>query len=140
MPTVTNGVSAVNCNAAKCIARQVFNQRTNKLKAKKPFPKMDFKHPDAILHASSNYVWRILCFDLCDFSPHNCLPCTADWDIRQTFAARPLAEREAWIGTLDEAIEQIEGTIPAAEHHGVIRWGSAFDLLNKQIIDQKESV
>jgi hypothetical protein len=131
MPIVTNGVSAVTCNAVKCVSRRCFHPTTKRLKAKKPFPKMDFKHPDAILHASCNYVWRILCFDLCDFSPHNCLPCTADWDIRQTFAARPLAEREAWIDTLDEAVRQIESTIPASEHYGTLRWGSAFDLLKQ---------
>jgi len=132
MPLIPNeALQAVESNAATCVARQVFNQRTKRLKAKKPFPKMDFKHPDAILHASCNYVWRILCFDLCDVGPHNCLPCTAEWDIRQAFAARPLAEREAWTDTLDEAVKQIESTIPAAEHYGALRWGRAFDLLNK---------
>jgi hypothetical protein len=129
MPIVTNGVSAVTCNAAICAVRRVFHPTTKRLKAKKPFPKMDFSHADAILHASANYIWRILCFDFCDFAPHNCMPVTANWDIRRAFAELPLPKREAWIATLNEAVGQIEATIPADQHYGAIRWGRALTLL-----------
>jgi hypothetical protein len=90
---------------------------------------MDFNHGDAVLHASTNYMWRILAFDLTNFRPHNCLPCTADWDIRRVFADRSLAERGAWISTLDKAINQIESTIPSDQHKGAIEWGYAYALL-----------
>jgi hypothetical protein len=136
MPNIPNGERAIECNAAKVVFGACLNKRTGKLKTKKPYPNMDFKHADAILHASVNYVWRILCFDLTNFRPHNCLPCTADWDIRRVFADRSLAEREAWIDTLDDAILQIESTIPSDQHKGTIEWGSAFHLLNKQITER----
>jgi hypothetical protein len=131
MPFIpSEALSAVESNAATCVSRRVFHPTTRRLKAKKPYPKMDFAHVDALLHASANYVWRVLAFDLCDFAPFNCMPCTADWDLRKCFSYQEVyAEREAWRATLDEAIKQIESAIPADQHYGAIRWGRALDLL-----------
>jgi hypothetical protein len=131
MPIVTNGVSAVECNAAKCIARRIFHPTTQRLKANKPYPKIDFHHPDALLYASSNYMWRILAFDLCDHTPHNSLPCTAIWDINNYFWVKAEPRTPGWIDTLNEAIKQIEATIPVAEHHGADHWGYAHTLLKQ---------
>ncbi len=131
MPIIMDGLNAVTSNAAICVSRQVFVKRSGKLKAKKPYPKIDFARPDAILHASVNYMWRILCFDLCDFAPHNCMPCTADWDLKACYHRSKSLGLPAWLDILDEAINQMESAIPAAEHHGALRWGRALDLLQR---------
>ena len=125
MPIVSDGVDAVTCNAARIASRQVFNKRTGQLKATKPYPKIAFAHDDALLYASSNYLWRILCFDLCDFRPHSALPCTATWDLNNYYWLTDTAPTPGWMETLDETIREIESTIPADEHYGALHWGYA---------------
>jgi hypothetical protein len=105
------------------------NQRTGKLKSKKPYPKVNFKQADALLHASANYMWRMLAFDMCNFRPHNSLPCTADWDLRQAYKHTPTGMSE-WMDTLDDAIRQVESTIPVDQHKGALEWGYALGLMN----------
>lgn len=130
MPVIhSEAISAVTCNAVICVARQVFHPATRRLKANKPYPKINFHHPDALLYASVNFMWRILCFDLCDFRPHNSLPCTAIWDINNYFWVKAEPRTPGWVTTLNEAIRQIEDTIPVAEHHGADHWGYAHALL-----------
>jgi hypothetical protein len=138
MPNIMKGVAAIECNAAQIVARVCMNQRTGKLKPCKPFPKISTLQDDTLLHASANYVWRILCFDLCDFRPHNSLPCTAIWDLNNYYWLASLPARPDWLATLDETIAQIEATIPANEHYGALRWGYAHDCLAAHADKKKE--
>lgn len=129
MPTISNeALDAVECNAAKVVFGVCFNKRTGKLNAKKPY-KISTLQDDTLLHASANYVWRILCFDLCDFRPHNSLPVTAIWDLNNYYWLASLPPRLDWLTTLNETIKQIEATIPADEHYGALHWGYGLDLL-----------
>ena len=140
MPVVVNGMDAITCNAAKVVFRQVFVKRTGKLKVAKPIAKIAILQDDTLLHASANYIWRMLCFDLCDFRPYNSLPCTAMWDLNNYYWLASLPPRPDWLATLDETIRQVESTIPATEHYGALHWGYSHDCLAAHANKKEQSV
>src|ERR1700741_4112293 len=68
------------------IVRECFNSRSYRngcaqLRASKPYKRVAGRDDEAMIAACVNYVWRLLCFDFCDWAPHVSMPVTADFDI-----------------------------------------------------------
>lgn len=108
------------------LIRAAFTKQ-GKLRAAKPFRKVDYDKPNAFFEACANYVWRMLCFDYCDFHPHNCMPVTAEWDIEHWHLRRWYRRgREAIhriTNDLDTVIKLAESNVSATLQRGVLRWG-----------------
>jgi hypothetical protein len=107
-----------------------------KLRASKPFRKIDPTAPGAGFKAYANYVWRMLCFDFVPYRPHNCMPCTAGWDVCMVIKHRyeqrerdgfdnPISrrdlERERLVA-LDALIKQAESVMPITAQRGAMSW------------------
>lgn len=108
----------------------------NKLRATKPFRRVNPSEEGAAFKASANYVWRMLCFDYAGFSPHSCLPVTADFDMsavcRVSYGVtgfdhenRRHAQNacKGWVDTLDGVIKRAESNLPITLQRGVMQWG-----------------
>jgi hypothetical protein len=114
------------------LIRAAFNRRTGALRATKPFRRIDYDAGGALFKACANYVWRMLCFDFCGFSPHNCLPVCADWDIGAVFYRREDSDREMekrGKAKLDATIERAESVLPASAQRGLMQWGRAWGMV-----------
>lgn len=96
------------------LVRAAFNRTTGKLRATKPFRLIS---ADAEFEGSANYVWRMLCFDFCDFSPHSCMPVCADFDIPGGYQ-----ERRKRAKVLDGIIKRVESVVPMTVQVGAMRW------------------
>ena len=96
-----------------------------KLRATKPFRKIDTDADDAMYKASANYVWRMLCFDYVARAPHNCMPCTADFDLYRVLKVQcekaHQAARDMTL-VLDQQIKLAESVMPVAAQAGVVSW------------------
>jgi len=118
------------------------NSRNDCLRVTKPYKHIDFDGDldEALFKASVNYVWRMLCFDYCGFTPHSCLPITADWDIGAVFYNREKqgdfysykerrdAEKSV-VATLDALVKRAESVLPITAQVGVMRWGKALGMI-----------
>ena len=122
-------VRGLTANSARTI-RAAFrrsNGVTATLRASKPFRKIDPTGPRAEFEASANYVWRMLCFDFVASRPHNCFPCTADFDIYAVLKARGdcdgvhKATRDMTI-KLDQQIRIAESVMPVTAQRGIMSW------------------
>lgn len=114
-------------------------KRGGGLRASKPFKKIDYNAPDALFKGSVNYVWRMICFDYCNFAPHYCMPVTADFDFGRVYyrledqgvytkeerRAKEKEKRES----LDELIKRAEDNLPLKMQKGALRWGKALGML-----------
>lgn len=129
MPTlpVEAMVRNLTSNMARII-RAAFRQSNGKtatLRATKPFRKIDPKHPCAMFEASANYVWRQLCFDYVSRRPHNCMPCTADFDLYRVLKGQcenaHRATRDMTL-VLDQQIRLAESVMPVTAQRGVMSW------------------
>jgi len=112
------------------------NGATAKLRATKPFRKVDPTAPGAGRKAYANYIWRMLCFDFVPYRPHNCMPVTADWDVCAVIKHRyeererngfdnPVSRRELErdrVAMLDALIKRAESVLPVAAQRGVMAW------------------
>jgi hypothetical protein len=106
-----------------------------KLRAGKPYNRIDFDDHSgkALAQACANYVWRMLCFDFVEHTPHSCFPVCADFDVSHyfykkfgcsVFDSKPgYAENvKKTIAGLDVLIKRIETGIPVTLMPGVMRW------------------
>lgn len=60
------------------------------------------------------YIWRMVAFFASPISQHNCMPCTADFDVNgDTYQDRLARMKE---------LDKIMDHIPAERWHGVARW------------------
>lgn len=114
-------------------------KRNGGLRASKPFKKIDYYAPDALFKGSVNYVWRMLCFDFCNFHPHCCTPITADLDVCTVYyrwekqgvytkEERRTKEKE-YRSMLDELIKKAERNLPILEQKGALRWMNALGVV-----------
>jgi hypothetical protein len=106
------------------------NGTTATLRASKPFRKIDTDADDAMYKASANYAWRMLCFDYVARAPHNCMPCTADFDLYRVLKVQggcadihavAQATRDMVV-VLDQQIKLAESVMPVAAQVGVLSW------------------
>ncbi len=133
LPEIIEGLTKTDA----ATLRTCCNKRTGLLKATKPYKKIDFADPalpTPLFKANANYVWRMLCFDFCDHAPHNCMPCTADWDVlawcHRTEAREDCSSKCKTITVrLDELVTLIEGKLPITAQKGGLRWGRALGML-----------
>ncbi len=107
------------------------SKRGGQLRTVKPYKDIDFsdpKLPSPLFKASVNCVWRMLCFDFCDFAPHNCMPCTADWDVR-TWYYRTYGKdysrvnQQQTVDALGDLVKKVESKLPITLQKGALRWG-----------------
>lgn len=68
------------------------------------------------------YVWRMVAFQISPVGAHQCMPVTADFDIKE----RDYKARRAITNQLDEVVKQIVDGVPRDQWYGVRRWGRAF--------------
>jgi hypothetical protein len=134
MPTlpIERMVRDLPCNSERII-RAAFRQHdgTNAiLRTTKPFRKIDMDADNAMFEASANYVWRMLCFDYVGHAPHNCMPCTADFDLYRVLKVQggcadihqvTKAARDMTI-VLDQQIKLAESVMPVAAQVGALSW------------------
>jgi len=103
--------------------RAIFNiviKKNNSIRASKPKVKDD-------LTGKSAYVWRMVCFFVSPKGPHQCMPCTATFDLPA------YDENGKWCSSiaramekeLDTLVDKITAGIDKREWHGVRRWGRA---------------
>jgi uncharacterized protein YmfQ (DUF2313 family) len=103
------------------------NGITATLRATKPFRKIIASADDAMYKASANYAWRMLCFDYVARAPHNCMPCTADFDLYRVLKDQGncdnahVAARGA-VAVLDAVIKLAESVMPVESQVGVMSW------------------
>lgn len=96
-----------------------------KLRATKPFRKIDTDADDAMFKASANYVWRMLCFDYVARAPHNCIPCTADFDLYRVLRVQCKKAYQAvrdMTLVLDQQIRLAESVMPITAQRGIMSW------------------
>ena len=116
----------------RSIAEQVLNK--GKLRASKP------KDGEAA------YVWRMVAFTVSRNPVHQCMPITADWDLRNQYFPSPKfppstpwddpeyraamdansAAVRARIKELDAIADALIATIPVTQWAGALRWARAF--------------
>lgn len=108
--------------------RAVLNKRTGALRASKPYRMTTHNHENAVFEACANYMWRMLCFDFCDWHPHVCMPVTADWDILSVNRGREDQHEFSKVVTsgLDALIKRIEAHIPVTAQRGIMRWARVY--------------
>lgn len=95
--------------------------RNGRLRAAKP----NRKRPCSDFEGRVNYVWRMLCFSYCDWSPHVCMPVTADFDI----PTKNYDERRVITKALDDLIKRATSNLPVTLERGTMRWGRAFGMI-----------
>jgi hypothetical protein len=109
-----------------------------RLRASKPFSRVK-----TFEQGCANYVWRMLCFDLCDFAPHYCIPITADIEVDMGYDARDgrpdRADREGrdkrrqdvrnMMKALDMLVAAVEAEMKDVPMKGVMRWGRAYGMV-----------
>ncbi len=130
MPTlpIERMVRDLPCNSARII-RAAFrrsNGETAKLRATKPFRKIDTDADDAMYKASANYVWRMLCFDYVARAPHSCMPCTAYFDLYRVLKdvgcdRSHQAARDMTL-VLNQQITLAESVMPVTAQRGALSW------------------
>lgn len=131
MPTlpIEEMVRNLTSNSARII-RAAFRQHDGTdaiLRTTKPFRKIDTNHPDAMFMACANYTWRMLCFDYVAFRPHNCMPCTADFDLHTVLKAQGDCDDmhqavRNMTTVLDGEIKMAESVMPITAQRGVMSW------------------
>ncbi len=131
----SNGMPVINLDSLSGAARMFAERITihGRLRASKPpVEKVKVPHerygytyepadPDA---GRAAYIWRMVAFQISPIDKHQCMPCTADFDLPGDFDAR-----RADMKRLDEIVDQIVNTVPASDWHGIRRWGNALGLL-----------
>ena len=134
MPTLPVEMMLADCNNVEAgIVRAAFNGC--KLRASKPFGRINYADHSgkALAQACANYVWRMLCFDFVEHTPHSCFPVCADFDISHYFYKKfgcvLFADNTEYHGCvkktvagLDALIKRIETGIPVAAMAGVMHW------------------
>lgn len=91
-------------------------------------PKLDKNNP---ITGKAAYVWRFVVFTVSKVRAHQCMPCTADFDLPahgpdgkwSSAAAREMAKE------LHVLESMISGSIDKREWHGIARWGKAFGMV-----------
>ncbi|MDD1711231.1 MAG: hypothetical protein LUQ37_10035 [Methanoregulaceae archaeon] len=97
------------------------------LRASKPDPKANL--------GQSSYIWRMIVFDVSPNPKHQCMPVTADWDIRppayenfpgdHNYQKRLALTRDI----LDPIADKVCKCLPPERRAGLIRWGRALGML-----------
>jgi hypothetical protein len=116
----------------------IVNSKTGELRAGKPtLPKMVKVNDPAYFmgysycyqtEADRNqgrtaYIWRMVAFFVSPKSQHQCMPCTADFDLDGS----PSETREE-AKRLDAIVDKVVDSLPKSQWHGVRRWGQAFGM------------
>lgn len=112
-------------------SRGLKDKTTAKLRASKPH-----KRVTTFEQGCTNYVWRMLCFDLCTSHPHYCIPVSADFELWWGLEAREGEKvkysdprRKELMDKMNELIARFEAQLPPESRKGTIRWGRALGLL-----------
>jgi hypothetical protein len=91
--------------------------------------------PTAKGQGRAAYVWRMVAFSVSSNPRHQCMPCTADWDLADDYRG---ADRRvdhdalrAECGRLDKIVDQIVAVVPKEQWAGVIRWGNALGVIGR---------
>jgi hypothetical protein len=118
------------------IVRSCFNGRNGCLRASKPHGRIDFNNltEKTFSAACSNYVWRMLCFDFVSYTPHSCIPITADFDVSSWLyrkygreGSHELSRQVTKI--LDLLVKRIESVMPVTAQAGAMRWARAYGMI-----------
>ena len=143
MPILPVDAMVADCNESDAwIIRAAFTSRGvpagGKLRTGKPFKRVTSQR-----EGCANYVWRMLCFDLCDWAPHYCMPICADFEISFGYEAeygRPdRSDKEAatlrrgnvraMMRVLDLLVKKAESSLPVGSMKGIMRWGKAYGMV-----------
>jgi len=77
-----------------------------------------YYHKWQIEGGETAYIWRMVAFYISPKHQHQCMPCTADFDLE----ASNYQDRMAKAKELDAIVDKIVDTVPKAQWHGVRRW------------------
>jgi len=113
----------------KALAQGIVNPKTGCLRASKPTVKRTCtgrigEYGYEVIETTGGdtaYIWRMVAFFTSGNRQHQCMPCTADFDLNGN-----TAERMARAKYLDTIVDKIVDSIPKNEWHGVRRWACAF--------------
>jgi hypothetical protein len=96
--------------------------REHRLRSSKPTIKKDDPRT-----GEASYVWRMVAFQVSPKPAHQCMPCTAEFDMAYDFSdPQRYEKRKARCKELDALVERIVmSCVPLRQQHGVIRWGRA---------------
>jgi hypothetical protein len=150
MPTIN--IEKLELTAAdKAVARRIVNTRTGELRASKPAVAKQIKIADdswmGYHHDYANkqdaetgiaaYVWRMVVFQVSQNPQHQCMPCTADFDLPGHYGdpVNKLAQQRA-----DAIVDAIVNSIPVHQWAGVQRWGQAFGMVGTPSYDKEGAV
>lgn len=123
------------------IARRIVNTSTGQLRASKPklarklevandgrqrYGKTMFIYPtqDDKAQGDAAYVWRMVAFFASPNHQHQCMPCTAEFDICDSWGDTRKRAKE-----LDALVDVITSTIPLRKQYGAVRWGRALGII-----------
>lgn len=86
---------------------------------------------DAPITGKTAYVWRMVCFMVSPKSQHQCMPCTADFDLPayDTEGKWRYQLAREMMDTLKPVENAIVDSVDKSDWHGVIRWGQVFGAI-----------
>lgn len=126
------------------IALRCLNPKTGTLRASKPT--VDRSRPETGIAA---YAWRMAAFSVSPISQHQCMPCTADfdlpdgdysWDDPESVKVAGRAIRKAAQQRGDRIEEAIVHSVSVREWHGVRRWGNAFGVIDQPYVTTEGAI
>ena len=82
------------------------------------------------------YVWRMVAFSISPVPAHQCLPCTADFDVPGHWGP----EKREVLDYLDGIVDAVVKSVPVAEWHGVRRWGQVFGAVGTPQYNEEGAV
>jgi hypothetical protein len=133
---MTNNMPKVNKDAAKnkladnaegLAILDILIKKDGTLRASKP------KVTDDPITGKAAYVWRMACFMVSPKRQHQCMPCTADFDlpaINEETGKWGCAAAREMAKTLKPVEDAIVDSVDKSDWHGVIRWGQVFGAIS----------
>ena len=100
------------------------------IRAGKPDPRK------SAMYARAAYVWRMVVFQVSPNPRHQCMPCTADFDLHD----EDWHNRDEVTKHLDTIANSIVDSIPKNQWHGIQRWGQVFGLVGRPVVRQNGTV
>jgi hypothetical protein len=120
------------------LVKGIVNSRTGELRASKPaLPRkiqiVDSNSPYGYIYdyadeagrnaGKTAYIWRMVAFFVSPVSQHQCMPCTADFDLPE---CNGMAQRRELAKQLDAIVDVVVNSIPKAQWKGVQRWAQVY--------------
>ena len=105
-------------------------------KVKVPSEKYGYTlEPDDPVAGNAAYVWRMVAFQISPNPKHQCMPCTATFDLPGPHEHQRFLAEE-----LDLIVKEIVDAVPPRQWHGVIRWGQVFGQIGTPRYNEEGAV